>query len=93
MSHQIILQPDGLLCVWSDVVDCLILVDATPEELSQYYARAAYEQAKQATDRLTDLVLAGNARKVYHQSTMTYEDVAIRSDTTGKGRRRKRLTP
>lgn len=74
MSHQIIRQPDGLLCVWSTVVDDFIVVDATPKELIESYARIAEEKARADTQRIIDIVLGGSAKKVYYYSAMTYDE-------------------
>lgn len=74
MSHQIIPQPDGRLCVWSTVVDEIIIVDAEPDELVEYYADRASEDAREKSRRIIDLVSAGQARKVYYQFTMSYAE-------------------
>jgi hypothetical protein len=78
MGHQIIMQPDGRLCVWSTVVDDLVLYDATPEELLDYYADRAAEEAVRRTQQILDAVLADDARAVYYQFTLTYDEALKR---------------
>ncbi len=73
MGHQIIKQPDGKLCVFSSISDEIILADATAEELADWYAERAAEDARRETKRLTDMVLAGEKRP-YFQFTMTYDE-------------------
>jgi hypothetical protein len=74
MGHQIIQQPDGKLCVWSTIVDALVVVDATPDELIEMYALKAAQEARERTRRIIDLVQSGQATKAYHQFTMTYDE-------------------
>lgn len=78
MGHQIIKQPNGLLCVWSTIVDDFIIVDATPEELVGYYAKKAAEDAAKSTARLVNAVIEGRAAEVYPRTVMTYAE-ALRS--------------
>ena len=74
MGHQIIRQPDGKLAVFSSFVDSWILMDATPEDLGDYYAEKAAEDARRGVARVLEHVLAGEPRKAYYQFTMTFEE-------------------
>lgn len=74
MGQQIIRQPDGRFCVWSTSADDIIVYDATADELVECYARMAGEKARHDTRRIIDAVAAGNARKIYYQFTMTFDD-------------------
>lgn len=74
MTHQIIAQPDGKLCVFSTTCDDLIVTDATEQELLDFYVALAADTARRDTKRIIDLVLTGQARKVYHQFTMSYDE-------------------
>lgn len=74
MGHQIIQQPDGLLCVFSTVTDSIIIRDATAAELIADYAEMAAVEARERIRRIIDLVEAGDARKAYYQFTMTYDE-------------------
>ena len=74
MGHQIVRQPDGLLAVFSSVVDSWVLVDATPEELSDWYAELAAEDARKRTAALVEHVLAGEPRKAYYQFAMSFDE-------------------
>jgi hypothetical protein len=46
VSDQIIKQPDGLLAVFSSFSDSWRAWDATPEELIEFYAREAADEAR-----------------------------------------------
>lgn len=76
MSHQIIKQPDGKFCVWSSVVNGLVVTDATAEDLANHYAEIAAEDTRRRTLEICRDVVAGEARKVYYQFVKTYEEVA-----------------
>lgn len=79
MGHQIIKQPDGKLAVYSSVVDAWILVDASPEELLDYYAERAAKDARRDTQRVLDAVLADQPREVYYQFAMTFDEANERT--------------
>lgn len=74
MGHQIIKQPDGRLCVFSSVVGEVVIADATPEELADYYAADAAEKARKQIEKITEAVLADMPRTVYYRLAMTYEE-------------------
>jgi hypothetical protein len=77
MSHQIIQQPDGRFCVFSTVVDALVLVDATADALLDYYGEQAAAEAERRVKKIIANVTAGNARKSYYQFTLTYDEAVI----------------
>jgi len=79
MGHQIIRQPDGKLAVFSSVVDAWILVDAEPEDLLDYYAEKAAEDARRSAQRTIDAVLSGEPRQAYYQFAMTFEEADVTS--------------
>jgi hypothetical protein len=76
MGQQIIKQPDGKLAVFSSVVDAFIIVDATPEEILEWRAEQAAEDARRATQRELDAVLADDPRRVYFQFARTWEEAS-----------------
>lgn len=76
MGQQIIKQPDGRLAVFSSVVDAFIVVDATPEEIVEWRAEEAAQQARERTRTELDYVLSGNPRKAYFQFALTWEEAA-----------------
>jgi hypothetical protein len=78
MGHQIIKTPDGTLAVFSSVVDDWIITNATPEDLLDYYANKAAEEARAATQRILVDVLRDNPRGVYYQFAMTFEEAQQR---------------
>jgi adenylate kinase len=76
MGQQIIKQPDGLLAVFSSIVDAFIVVDATPEEILDWRAEEAAAKERERTQRELDAVLADDPRKVYYQFAKTWEEAA-----------------
>lgn len=79
MGHQIIEQPDGKLCVFSTVVDALVIIDASAEELVDYYGREAAAKAREQAQKIIDKVTSGNAKSAYYQFTLTYDE-AVKID-------------
>ena len=78
MGHQIIKQPGkDTYAVFSSVVDSWILYDATREDLLDYYAEKAAEDARRRSQEL-DLV-EEDPRKAYCQFTMTFEEANAES--------------
>jgi len=73
MGHQIIKQPDGLYAVFSSVVDSWILYDAARQDIIDYYAEKAREDAERDTARILDAIEV-DPRKAYYQFTMTFEE-------------------
>lgn len=76
MGQQIIRQPDGNLAVFSSITETFTVVDATPEEIVEWRAKEAAEQARERTLRELDKVLAGDSRGAYFQFAMTWEEAA-----------------
>lgn len=74
MGHQIIEQPDGKLCVFSTVVDGIIIKDATGQELIDYYAAEAAISARQRTSQIIAYVRNHEPEKAYYQYTMSYDE-------------------
>lgn len=46
MARYIARQPNGLLCMFSTLVDCVIYYDMTEEEYVEFCAREASEEAR-----------------------------------------------
>jgi hypothetical protein len=75
VGQQIIVQPDGLLAVFSSVTDSLIITDATPEELVQWRADEATKKAEEATRREIRIVKAGKQWQIYLRA-LTWEEAS-----------------
>jgi len=75
MSHQIIQQPDGRFCVFSTIVDDVVLTDATEEELIDYYIKKAEQEIRENISEITKDVREGNASNHYYQFAMTYDEM------------------
>jgi hypothetical protein len=73
MGHQIIKQPDGKFCVFSTIVDEIVISDATEDELIEYYATEAARRERDIVSRIVSNVKNNEAEKSYYQFTMTYE--------------------
>jgi hypothetical protein len=76
MGQQIIRQPDGKLAVFSSVVDAFVFVDATPEEIIEWRAETAAEDARRATRAELARVLDDGNPRPYYQFTLTWEEAA-----------------
>lgn len=76
MGQQIIKQPDGKLAVFSTNVDAFIVVDATSDEIIEWRAEEAAEQARERTRTELAHVLADNPHKAYYQFALTWEEAA-----------------
>lgn len=76
MGQQIIRQPDGRLAVFSSITDSFIVVDATLEEIVEWRAEEAAEQARERTRAELARVLAEGNRRPYQQFTLSWEEAA-----------------
>jgi hypothetical protein len=74
MGHQVIRQPDGKLAVFSSGTDSWIVTNATAEDLGNYYAARAAEDARRSALETAAHVLAGEARRVYCQFVLPFEE-------------------
>jgi hypothetical protein len=76
MGHQIIQQPDGKLAVFSSVVDAFVVLDATPEELVDWYAQEAAQEARERTQRTLDKLHSQGPQGVYGRRALTWEEAS-----------------
>lgn len=76
MSHQIIKQPDGLLAVFSTVVDAFIITDATPQELEDWYAEQVADEARKRTRWLLGRLQELGAQEVYGRRAYDWSEAA-----------------
>ena len=83
MAHQIILQPDGKLAIYSSVVDDWIMSAATPEEVLDLCVESAADEARSSTQRIIDAVTSDNAEKVYHRFALTFVEANERAIREG----------
>lgn len=74
MGHQIIEQPDGRLAVFSTVVDAFVVLDATPEELADWYAEEAAKDARERTQRQVARLLRDGPRETYGRRALTWDE-------------------
>jgi hypothetical protein len=74
MGHQIIKQPDGKLCVFSTVVDAIVIEDATEQDLLDYYVAQAAAKERDRVKKIIRNVQLGNPEDSYYQFTMSYEE-------------------
>lgn len=79
MGRQIIRQPSGLFAVFSSVTDTIILCDATEDEVVEWFAEEAAEDARQNARRKIEHVAAGEPRRAYSQFAMTWDE-ALKKD-------------
>jgi hypothetical protein len=78
----VIRQPDGRLAVFSDGTDRWIRWDNTPEEIVEWYAQRAAEDARRSARETVDAVLAGTA--IYDpRFVMSFEEANAESGASG----------
>jgi hypothetical protein len=74
MGQQIIRQPDGGLAVFSTITDTILIYDATAEEIINWRAEQAAEDARRVTREQLKDVIRGEPFRVYFQFAMTWQD-------------------
>ena len=74
MGHQILKQPDGRLAVFSSFTDTFVVMDATPDEIVDWFAEQAAERERERTQAALHHVLADNPRAAYFQFAHTWEE-------------------
>lgn len=87
MGHQIIKQPPGMYAnpyyaVFSSFSDQWIVWNVTREELLDYYAKKAAEDARRHTAEIIDAVNE-DPRKAYYQFAMSFEEANAESVERG----------
>lgn len=76
MGQQIIEQPDGRYAVYDSTSGTLIVTDATTDELIEWRAEEAADQAREQTRRELDRVQ--NRPRPYAQYTLTWHEALAR---------------
>jgi hypothetical protein len=81
VGHQISKQPDGKLAIFSDGVDggCWLRWDMTPDEVVEYYAERAAQNARESVWRTVNHIVNDEPRKAYYQF---YEPFAVLNATS-----------
>lgn len=74
VGYQVIKQPDGRLAIWSSYTDSWAVADCTSDEVVAFFTDKAEADAKRDAERIVTYVLADDARAVYHQFAMTFEE-------------------
>jgi hypothetical protein len=73
MGHQIVQQPDGKYAIWSSNTDGFIAVDATREEILDYYADRGAKRAREENEVVFEQLAKGE--KPYYQFTKTWDQM------------------
>lgn len=73
MAYQIIKQPDGLFCLWSTIVDNLVALDATKEEIIEYLAKQAANSSRERSTEIFRKIEKGE--KPYYQFSLSWKDI------------------
>lgn len=82
MPQQIVQQPDGRWCVFSTVVDAIIVYDATEDELVDYFAEQAAEDARRDVRRRIE---QAKTRSRPNESMLLTYDEALREHERAHG--------
>lgn len=83
MGQQIIKQPNGKIAVFSTITDTFVVADATPEEIIEWRASEAAEQARVSTKQELDRVLS--EAPAYRQFTLSWDEATARDAEHGGG--------
>ena len=73
MGRQIIKQPDGNYCVFSDCTDSFIAYDGTRDEIVNFFVEEAAKRRRADIKDILDNIDANMPERSYYQFTMTYE--------------------
>lgn len=72
MGRQVIKQPDGKYAIFSSIVDNFIAVNATKEEVFDFFIEESIEDIKRTIGDKIKILEEGG--KPYHQFTMTFDE-------------------
>jgi hypothetical protein len=75
MGQQVIKQPNGSYAVWSSIVDNFILLNASKEEIVEYYIARESKRVKELVD---ELVERADNPDSGNQFTLSYESALDR---------------
>ncbi len=72
MSHQIIKQPNGLLCIFSSISDEFVLFNATTSEVINFLLIPEQQRVEDEVKRVFRKIQ--NQEKPYAQFTLSFEE-------------------
>jgi hypothetical protein len=78
MGNQIIKQPDGRLAVFSTTTGAFAVYDATPEEIADWFARQAAQDAHREATRTANLV--SNGSDAYGGLGMSWAEASLMNE-------------
>lgn len=71
MGHKIVRQPNGLYALWSDAMNCFVLLDVTPEEIVRDLTTTDEWQNRQRVKEVVTMLKKGE--KPYREFTLTWK--------------------
>jgi len=74
MSRQIIKQPNSKYAVYSSICDSFILLDATKEQVLNWRANEAAEDARESCKKIFDKIESG--KNPYYQFALSWQEAA-----------------
>jgi hypothetical protein len=74
MSRPIIIQPNGLYCIFSTIIDGMLVYDCTREEVIQFFVDEQKAKITMLVDNRISDIEAGV--KTYHQFELSYEQAS-----------------
>lgn len=72
MSWQIIKQPNQQYCIYSTIVDHFIAVNATSQEVKDFYKEERGKQGLHTVEQILEKLTDG--KQPYFQFTMTFDE-------------------
>ena len=83
MGQQIIKQPNGLLSVFSSFTDTFVVMDATPDEVVEWFVEREAEAERRRVRTVLAHVLADNPRAAYFQFAHTWDEACYLNQERG----------
>lgn len=83
MGYQILKQPDGQLAIFSSYTDTFVAMDATPDEVTEWFADLAAHDARTSVRRILNHVIADDPRGAYYQFAVTWDEAARKNEEHG----------
>lgn len=81
MGQQIVKQPNGKYAIFSSVVDAVIAMDCTREDLLEFWLDEERERLQRSIARYCDKLDAGE--KPYAQFTVTWDEALAETKAHG----------
>lgn len=80
MAYQIVIQPNGKLCLWSTVSNVLVMTNATEQDIIDTFVADQIEEITKNVKRIIRGLEDG--KNPYYQFTMSWDDICEEYEET-----------